>query len=95
MTYDPRIATISRAEFDELMAIVRTPSTPPLTDEDRWRRDYQAEQQRRRVVGLQQDLFAAKAVIPMAGLRIGEQKAWLAAETLRLRGTSKSVNVQR
>lgn len=41
------------------------------------------------------DLAGDRAVIPMAGLRIGEQKAWLAAETLRLRGTSTSVNVQR
>ena len=63
MIYDPRIATVSRAEFDELMAIVRAPPDPTrvLTEEDRWRRDYQAEQEQRRVIGYQQDLFAAKA----------------------------------
>ena len=63
MIYDPRIASVSRAEFDELMAIVRAPpdAGKKLTEEDRWRRDYQAEQERRRVVGYQQDLFAAKA----------------------------------
>ncbi len=64
MSYDPRIATVSRAEFDELMAIVRAvpDDRRPLSDDDRWRRDYQAEQERRRIVGYQQDLFAAKAV---------------------------------
>ena len=62
MTYDRRIATVSRAEFDELMAIVRAPQKEPLNNEDRWRRDYQTEQERRRVVGHQQDLFAAKPV---------------------------------
>lgn len=63
MTYDPRIATVSKAEFDELMAIVRTPPAPAaLSDEDRWRRDYQAEQAQRRIAGHQPDLFAAKPV---------------------------------
>ncbi len=62
MTYDRRLANISRAEFEELMAIVRSPPTPSLNDEDRWRRDYKAEQERRRIMGLQHDLFAAKAV---------------------------------
>lgn len=39
MTYDPRVARLSRAEFDELMAILRRPSesAKALTDEDRWR----------------------------------------------------------
>ena len=64
MSYDPRIATVSRAEFDELMAIVRAApdDARPLSDDDRWRRDYQAEQERRRIVGYQQDLFASTAV---------------------------------
>lgn len=62
MTHDPRIANISRAEYEELLAITRAPQKEPLTDEDRWRRDYQAEQERRRVVGQQQDLFAAKPI---------------------------------
>lgn len=63
MTYDPRIATVSRAEFDDLMAIVRAPAAArELSEEDRWRREYQAEQERRRIVGFQADLFAAKPV---------------------------------
>lgn len=64
MSYDPRIATVSRAEFDELMAIVRAApdDARPLSDDDRWRCDYQAEQERRRIVGYQQDLFATTAV---------------------------------
>lgn len=62
MIYDPRIASVPRAEFEETMALLRTPpeTAKALTDEDRWRRDYQAEQERRRVVGYQQDLFADK-----------------------------------
>lgn len=40
MIYDPRIANISRAEFDELVAIVRSLPAAPLSDEDRWRRAY-------------------------------------------------------
>lgn len=64
MTYDHRIASISRAEYDELMAIVRArpDQAAAFTDEDRWRRDYQADQEQRRVIGYQQDLFAAATV---------------------------------
>lgn len=64
MSYDPRIATVSRAEFEELLAIVRAApdDAHPLSDDDRWRRDFQAEQERRRIVGYQQDLFASTAV---------------------------------
>lgn len=64
MIFDARIASIAREEFDELMAIVRAPpeTARTLTDEDRWRREYQAEQERRRVIGYQADLFAAKPV---------------------------------
>ena len=64
MTYDHRITSISRAEYDELMAIVRAPPKPAaaLTDEDRWRSEYQADQEQRRVIGHQQDLFAAATV---------------------------------
>jgi hypothetical protein len=64
MIYDKRIATVSRAEFDELIAIVRAPPATPrvITAEDHWRREYQAEQERRRVIGYQADLFTAKPV---------------------------------
>lgn len=64
MIYDSRVATVPRAEFEELLAIVRAApdDAGPLSNDDRWRRDYQAEQERRRVVGYQQDLFAAKPV---------------------------------
>ncbi len=64
MPYDERIASVSRAEFEELMAILRAPPEMgrTLTDEDRWRRAYQAEQERRRVIGYQPDLFAARPV---------------------------------
>jgi hypothetical protein len=64
MIFDARIATVSRDEFDELMAIVRAPpeTARTLTEEDCWRREYRAEQERRRVIGHQADLFAAKPV---------------------------------
>jgi len=63
MIYNPRIATVSEAEFDELMAIVRDQAEPrPLSDDDRWRADYAEEQRRRRIVGYQQDLFTSTAI---------------------------------
>ena len=64
MTYDPRIATISRDEFDELTQILRAPPdrARPLSDEDMWRRAYAAEQERRRIVGYQADLFTSKPI---------------------------------
>lgn len=64
MGCDKRIATVSRAEFDQLMAIVRAPPEEcrPLTDEDHWRRAYRAQQERRRVIGYQPDLFAARPI---------------------------------
>lgn len=64
MAYDKRIATVSPAEFDQLMAIVRAPPEKPrpLTDEDHCRREYQAQQERRRVIGYQPDLFAARPI---------------------------------
>lgn len=59
MIYDPRIATVSEAEFNELVAILRRVDEPPRprTDDDRWRETYAEEQRRRRIVGYQQDLF--------------------------------------
>ena len=64
MSYDRRIADVSPTEFAELLAIAKQSREPPgmLSDEDRWRRDYQAAQERRRVVGYQQDLFSTKPV---------------------------------
>ena len=62
--YNPRLANVSREEFDELMAIVRSgpEQRQPLTDETRWRQAYQDEQRRKRVVGYQQDLFGRQTV---------------------------------
>ena len=61
MRYDPRIATVSRAEFEELLAIVRLADAPPRpkTEDDRWRADYAEAQRRRRIVGYQQDIFSS------------------------------------
>lgn len=57
--YRPSLATVSRKEYEELMAIVRSPPERPvpLSLDDFWRRAHQDEQRRKRVVGYQQDLF--------------------------------------
>ena len=64
MRYNPGVANISEAEFDELMAIVRSDREPPrpMTDDDHWRREYQREQTRIRVAGFQAVLFGAATV---------------------------------
>lgn len=62
LVYDPKIATVSEAEFLELLAIFRSEPdrARPLSDDDRWRRDYVALQAARRVAGEQADLFGAR-----------------------------------
>ena len=62
MIYDPRVANIPPEEVEALLAIVRSETKRPLTDDDRWRRAYQEEQRRKRVIGYQQDLFDARTV---------------------------------
>ena len=64
MPYNPRAANISVAEYDELIAIVRSDPAAerPLSDDDRWRRDYQHEQKNIRIAGFQHDLFGAATV---------------------------------
>ena len=64
MPYNPRVANISHAEYEELMAIVRSDPAAerPLSDEDRWRRQYQHDQQQLRIAGFQPDLFGSKVV---------------------------------
>lgn len=62
--YDRKNATVSAEEFAELMAIVHSEPTPvrPLTPGDHWRRDYQRDQQNRRVLGSQADLFSPRTI---------------------------------
>lgn len=63
MSYNPRIATVSEAEYGDLIAIVRhQEESRPLSDDDRWRAAYAEEQRRRRIVGYQQDLFSSVAI---------------------------------
>lgn len=59
MTYNPRVANISREEFDALMEIARGDDQPVplLSPEDAWRRSYAEEQRQARIIGYQQDLF--------------------------------------
>lgn len=64
MDYNPRVANVSPEEFAELLAIVRSePDRAPLTEDDRWRRDYAEEQRRKRIIGQQQDLFGAATTV--------------------------------
>ncbi|HEX7820891.1 MAG TPA: hypothetical protein VF463_09760 [Sphingobium sp.] len=62
--YDRKIATASADEFGELMAILRSEPEPvrPLTPDDHWRRAYQHDQQNKRVVGSQGDLFSTRTI---------------------------------
>ena len=63
MSYNPRIATVSEAEYADLIAIVRHQEEPrPLSDDDRWRAAYAEEQRRQRIVGYQQDLVSSVAI---------------------------------
>ncbi|MFS0774303.1 hypothetical protein [Sphingomonas sp. 1P08PE] len=64
MPYNPRVANIPVADYEALMAIVRSDpaAARPLSDEDRWRRDYEREQRAIRIAGFQADLFGASVV---------------------------------
>ena len=92
MTYNPRIATVSEAEYAELLGIVRHQEEPrPLSDDDRWRADYAEEQRRRRIVGYQQDLFSTAAIThyrrsPAAPFVQRRQVETVAAKLERIRG---------
>ena len=82
--YAPRIANISRAEFEELMAIVRSPPdrAVPLSDDDLWRRAHQEEQRERRVMGYQQDLFGGPTTSHYHRLARAPEVERPAAETI-------------
>ena len=64
MRYNRKLATVSPEEFAELMAIVYSEPTPAraLTPDDHWRRAYQLEQQSKRVLGSQADLFSGRTI---------------------------------
>lgn len=72
--YDPKVATISETEFAELMALAR--EGPPLTPDGQWRHDYHAAMIARRTIGVQPDLFGAKAVTHMHRTRPGPVIDW-------------------
>jgi hypothetical protein len=62
--YNRQLATVSPEEFAELMAIVYSEPAPtrPLTADDHWRRAYQRDQQSKRVLGSQADLFNGRTI---------------------------------
>jgi hypothetical protein len=66
LVYDPRIATVDEATFNELVALIRdgAPRKPP-TPEALWRRAYHKAMFARRLVGVQPDLFGAKPITHM------------------------------
>lgn len=92
MPYNLSVANISEAEFDELMAIVRAaPETArPITDDDRWRRDYQREQARIRIAGYQADLFGAPTVTHYhrhaPGAKVEREPEPVAVKLARIKG---------
>jgi hypothetical protein len=92
MRYNLRLANISQAEFNELMAIIHSDPEPsrPLTDDERWRRDYQREQARIRIAGFQADLFGAATVTHYhrhaPGPRIEREAEPLAVKLERIKG---------
>lgn len=77
LVYDPSFATVSEAEFNELMAIMRDGTgAKPLTPEARWRRDYHKAMFNRRLVGVQPDLFGGKPVTHMHKAKPGPVSDW-------------------
>ncbi|MBK6706257.1 MAG: hypothetical protein IPG54_01730 [Sphingomonadales bacterium] len=72
--YNPKIATVSEAEFAELMALAR--AQPRLTPDGQWRHDYHAAMIARRTIGVQPDLFGAKPIIHMHRTRPGPVSDW-------------------
>ncbi|CAM5577715.1 putative protein OS=Sphingobium scionense OX=1404341 GN=GGQ90_005315 PE=4 SV=1 [Sphingobium scionense] len=72
--YNPRIATVSEAEFAELMTLAR--EQPRLTPDGQWRHDYHAAMIARRTIGVQPDLFGARAVTHMHRTKPGPVIDW-------------------
>lgn len=77
LVYDPRIATVDEATFNELVALMRdgAPSKPP-TPEALWRRAYHKAMFARRLVGVQPDLFGEKPVTHMHRTKPGPVSTW-------------------
>lgn len=77
LIYDPRIATVSEAEFNELLTLMRdgAPRKPP-TPEALWRRAYHEAMFNRRLVGVQPDLFGGKPVTHMHKAKPGPASKW-------------------
>ena len=60
--HDSQVKPISPEELEELLAIVRAPPAEPVLSEDgRWRKEYREAQARKRIAGVQHDLFGAPA----------------------------------
>lgn len=59
---DSQVEPISPEELEELLAIVRAPPAEPvLTEDGRWRKEYREAQARKRIAGVQHDLFGGPA----------------------------------
>ena len=60
--HDSQVEPISPEELEELLAIVRAPPAEPVLSEDgRWRKEYREAQTRKRIAGVQHDLFGGPA----------------------------------
>ena len=77
LVYDPRVATVDEATFNELIALMRdgAPRKPP-TAETLWRRAYHKAMFARRLVGVQPDLFGAKPITHMHRVKPGPASTW-------------------
>jgi len=77
LVYDPSIATVDEATFNELVALMRdgAPRKPP-TLEASWRRAYHQAMFDRRLVGVQHDLFGGKPTTHMHKAQPGPASDW-------------------
>lgn len=77
LVYDPSIATVTEAEFNELVALMRDgPPRKPQTPEALWRRAYHEAMFAKRLIGVQHDLFGGKPSTHMHKTKPGPVHNW-------------------
>lgn len=77
LVYDPSIATVTEAEFHELVALMRDgPPRKPPTPEALWRRAYHEAMFAKRLIGVQHDLFGGKPSTHMHKTKPGPVHNW-------------------
>jgi hypothetical protein len=77
LAYDPSFATVTEEEFNELVALMRDgPPRNPPKPEVLWRRAYHEAMFRRRLIGVQHDLFGGKPTTHMHKTKPGPVSDW-------------------